>query len=158
MISNVQYVHVCHALYILTNNIHTRAYNKSVGVEKHYETITIRYRRKYFNKGFVNRYYYLFFSLNFNPGSFSEILNTQEGLEYSGVRSVTSSGIPCQEWNKYTPHSHKLFDRLAFPERSVSKASNYCRNPNKRPSGPWCYTVDPKVVSETCGIATSKGI
>lgn len=29
---------------------------------------------------------------------------------------------------------------------------NFCRNPNNDPGGPWCYTTDPNVRAEECGI------
>ncbi|XP_041638294.1 prothrombin, partial [Cheilinus undulatus] len=29
---------------------------------------------------------------------------------------------------------------------------NYCRNPDKRAEGPWCYTTDPSVQKETCRV------
>ena len=30
--------------------------------------------------------------------------------------------------------------------------SNYCRNPDLEPNGPWCYTTDSKKRWEHCGI------
>ena len=71
------------------------------------------------------------------------------GKEYSGRISITCTGMKCVPWARSI---HKLRDILKiliqtdegildkFPDRSLSEASNYCRNPTHDPCGPWCYT------------------
>lgn len=39
-----------------------------------------------------------------------------------------------------------------YPERSVEKARNYCRNPSRNIAGSWCYTVDPKIPQDVCDV------
>lgn len=39
-----------------------------------------------------------------------------------------------------------------FPERSIILAENFCRNPTKRLTGPWCYTMDENVIDDSCDI------
>jgi hypothetical protein len=83
------------------------------------------------------------------------------GTAYKGTLSVTKSGHPCQAWASQTPHSHKVW--TGFPEGSQAAAKNYCRNPDKEPNGPWCYTTDPAKRWESCDVkyceckATKKG-
>lgn len=33
---------------------------------------------------------------------------------------------------------------------------NFCRNPDGDPGGPWCYTTDPAVRFQTCGIKSCR--
>jgi integrin beta 3 len=76
--------------------------------------------------------------------------STKIGAEYAGVVSQTVGGRTCQNWSSQTPHSHKI--RTNYPEGSEDKASNFCRNPDDSPDGPWCYTTDPKVTWEYCDV------
>ncbi|KAL0116972.1 hypothetical protein PUN28_010087 [Cardiocondyla obscurior] len=39
-----------------------------------------------------------------------------------------------------------------YPELSVRKANNYCRNPSRNIAGTWCYTTDPLVPQDLCDI------
>ncbi|KAL6258952.1 hypothetical protein P5V15_008878 [Pogonomyrmex californicus] len=39
-----------------------------------------------------------------------------------------------------------------YPERSVRKANNYCRNPSRNIAGTWCYTMDPLVSQDLCDV------
>uniref|UniRef100_A0A3Q2YMN8 Kringle domain-containing protein n=1 Tax=Hippocampus comes TaxID=109280 RepID=A0A3Q2YMN8_HIPCM len=38
----------------------------------------------------------------------------------------------------------------AYPTQDLRE--NFCRNPNNDPGGPWCYTTDPNVRAEECGV------
>ena len=44
-----------------------------------------------------------------------------------------------------------------FPDGSVSKAQNFCRNPDNDEGGPWCYTTNPEFSWEYCGIPECEG-
>ncbi|CAG0907618.1 unnamed protein product [Cyprideis torosa] len=72
---------------------------------------------------------------------------TLEGTEYLGRQQTTRSGERCRSWAShrgvYTPSATTDFEDPIndhnFPDRSVEKASNYCRNPDKGDTGLWCY-------------------
>ncbi|XP_022321438.2 uncharacterized protein LOC111123420 isoform X1 [Crassostrea virginica] len=67
------------------------------------------------------------------------------GWEYQSTQSLTVSNRTCQRWNESSPHSHRFTVSLAGQE-------NYCRNPDREPGGPWCYTSDPAKRWEYCDI------
>ncbi|XP_062845539.1 prothrombin [Trichomycterus rosablanca] len=72
-------------------------------------------------------------------------INVGEG--YNGNVSITMSGRSCQFWKSNFPHKIVEFNttELKLPE-------NFCRNPDKSPSGPWCFTSDPTVRREKCAV------
>ncbi|XP_016532822.1 hepatocyte growth factor a isoform X1 [Poecilia formosa] len=68
---------------------------------------------------------------------------------YRGRRSWTKSNITCQAWSDNNINEHTFYpDR--YPKQDLRE--NFCRNPNNDPGGPWCYTTDPNVRAEECGI------
>uniref|UniRef100_A0A3Q3JMG9 Hepatocyte growth factor n=1 Tax=Monopterus albus TaxID=43700 RepID=A0A3Q3JMG9_MONAL len=68
---------------------------------------------------------------------------------YRGRRAWTKSNIPCQAWSDNIINEHTFYpDR--YPTQDLRE--NFCRNPNNDPGGPWCYTTDPNVRTEECGI------
>uniref|UniRef100_A0A3Q4MF52 Hepatocyte growth factor a n=1 Tax=Neolamprologus brichardi TaxID=32507 RepID=A0A3Q4MF52_NEOBR len=68
---------------------------------------------------------------------------------YRGRRSWTKSNITCQAWSDNNINEHTFYpDR--YPTQDLRH--NFCRNPNNDPGGPWCYTTDPNVRAEECGI------
>ncbi|XP_034328389.2 uncharacterized protein [Magallana gigas] len=67
------------------------------------------------------------------------------GWEYASTTAVTVSHRTCQRWNESSPHGHSYTALLGDQE-------NYCRNPDREPNGPWCYTTDPKQRWEYCDI------
>lgn len=76
------------------------------------------------------------------------------GLDYLGDVAQSESDARCQSWRSNNP-VHKVdksFTDDIFPERSMTDASNYCRNPNYDPDGPWCYTMRSDLLNETCNI------
>lgn len=53
----------------------------------------------------------------------------------------TVSGHVCQAWNVQRPHRHKF---------GYVGSHNFCRNPENKPFGVWCYTTNPNVRWERC--------
>ncbi|XP_040031192.2 hepatocyte growth factor a isoform X1 [Gasterosteus aculeatus] len=68
---------------------------------------------------------------------------------YRGRRSWTKSNITCQAWSDNNINEHTF-----YPDRYTAHdlRENFCRNPNNDPGGPWCYTTDPNVRAEECGV------
>ncbi len=79
------------------------------------------------------------------------------GHEYSGGLSVTKSGLKCQSWSDQTPHPHTMTDPNRFPDADLDASQNFCRNPDKREGGPWCYTVDDFLEWDYCDIQLCQG-
>ncbi|XP_029019568.1 hepatocyte growth factor a isoform X2 [Betta splendens] len=75
------------------------------------------------------------------------IIGTKDN--YRGRRSWTRSNITCQAWSDNNINEH-TFDPDRYPTQDLRE--NFCRNPNNDPGGPWCYTTDPNVRAEECGI------
>lgn len=67
------------------------------------------------------------------------------GWEYASTTAVTVSGRNCQRWKDLSPHNHRYTALLGDQE-------NYCRNPDREPNGPWCYTTDPAKRWDDCDI------
>ena len=88
--------------------------------------------------------------------AFTECIIGDSGLDYIGKQVTTVSGRTCQPWSRQSPHRHPFTDEQ-FPERSKKAASNYCRNPDNKDGGPWCFTQDPMVEWEFCGIYRCSG-
>jgi len=83
--------------------------------------------------------------------------DTKIGNTYRGQHVFTVSGRLCQRWDKQLPHRHIHTDPASFPDASLFDASNYCRNPDDDPEGPWCYTTDSDLERETCNIPMCSG-
>ncbi|XP_056281007.1 hepatocyte growth factor a [Pseudoliparis swirei] len=75
------------------------------------------------------------------------IIGTKDN--YRGRRSWTKSNITCQAWSDNNINEH-TFSPDRYPTQDLRE--NFCRNPNNDPGGPWCYTTDPNVRAEECGI------
>ncbi|XP_035003919.1 hepatocyte growth factor a isoform X1 [Hippoglossus stenolepis] len=69
--------------------------------------------------------------------------------DYRGRRSWTKSNITCQAWSDNNINEHTFYPD-SFPAEDLRE--NFCRNPKNDPGGPWCYTTDPNVRVEECGV------
>ncbi|CAH1786986.1 unnamed protein product, partial [Owenia fusiformis] len=83
---------------------------------------------------------------------FCECKTSNLGGEYRGQKSTTVSGKTCQRWDSQSPHTHDRYLPAMFPDNSVADASNFCRNPDQSPEGPWCFTTDPNKMWEWCSV------
>ncbi|XP_019631135.1 PREDICTED: uncharacterized protein LOC109475034 [Branchiostoma belcheri] len=73
-----------------------------------------------------------------------------KGENYRGIKKTTESGRSCQNWDRHYPHQHCNITGDTYSGACLAK--NYCRNPDGRPGGPWCFTVDPVITWEYCGV------
>ena len=62
------------------------------------------------------------------------------GWNYHGTHSKTRTGKKCQKWSEQHPHKHD----------QPAKNHNYCRNPDSKDGGVWCYTEDRNTRWEYC--------
>jgi len=72
-------------------------------------------------------------------------------IKYKGTQSSTSSGKKCQAWNQQSPHVHQQ-KKSSFDAGDFE--TNYCRNPDDKRGGAWCFTMDKYTRWEYCGIPT----
>jgi hypothetical protein len=70
---------------------------------------------------------------------------------YTGNISVTHNGRQCQRWDSQFPHKHEFTKKSKFPDKTLTEAANFCRSPDNNHT-PWCFTEDPLVPWEYCGI------
>ncbi|KAK2857204.1 hypothetical protein Q5P01_005939 [Channa striata] len=73
-----------------------------------------------------------------------------KGTNYEGNINTTISGRQCQHWRHSFPHPIMREFNVSAPNSNLQE--NFCRNPDNRPAGPWCYTQDPTVQKETCKV------
>ncbi|XP_022901245.2 tyrosine-protein kinase transmembrane receptor Ror2 [Onthophagus taurus] len=71
------------------------------------------------------------------------------GRFYQGTMNVSQSGLPCQNWESQTPHSH-IHPPMFLPE--LQGAENYCRNAGGAEPMPWCFTMNSTVRWQHCNI------
>ncbi|XP_058414689.1 hepatocyte growth factor-like protein isoform X8 [Diceros bicornis minor] len=76
---------------------------------------------------------------------------TDNGVKYRGTVAITTGGLPCQHWSHRFPNDHKY-----TPTLRNGLEENFCRNPDGDPGGPWCYTTDPAVRFQSCGIKSCR--
>lgn len=72
------------------------------------------------------------------------------GVNYAGNINITVSGRECQRWGHSFPHP--IIREFNASEPNSILQENFCRNPDKRPEGPWCFTKDPTVQKELCRV------
>ena len=88
-----------------------------------------------------------------------ECKKTKLGIEYKGNSNRTKTGIICQVWNTQFPHNPSPWakDVQNYPDDSIVEAGNKCRNPDREPEGPWCYTMNPEIRWEYCDVPMCAG-
>jgi len=74
---------------------------------------------------------------------------TKQGWEYRGPQSLTWEGKICQAWTSQLPHGH---DRTPDNYPNSGLTENFCRNPDNRTEGPWCYTMDSGTEWQYCTV------
>ncbi|KAF3856981.1 hypothetical protein F7725_008840 [Dissostichus mawsoni] len=75
-----------------------------------------------------------------------------EGVNYEGNINITKSGRQCQYWTSSFPHPIIREFNASEPDSVLQE--NFCRNPDQRSEGPWCFTKDPTVQKEPCRVPT----
>ena len=73
---------------------------------------------------------YLFYYLE------QDCKRTSLGEFYVGSNNKTRSLRECVNWDGYITDENWTW---TFPDKTVDKLKNYCRNPDQKPEGPWCY-------------------
>uniref|UniRef100_A0A5K3EJ85 Kringle domain-containing protein n=1 Tax=Mesocestoides corti TaxID=53468 RepID=A0A5K3EJ85_MESCO len=71
---------------------------------------------------------------------------TQSGPPYNGTLNRTATGEPCLPWSEFT----HLRLRSMWNASVLQEHSNYCRNPDDDPRGPWCMVTRAKF--GTCAV------
>ncbi|XP_029282560.1 prothrombin [Cottoperca gobio] len=74
------------------------------------------------------------------------------GVNYEGNINITQSGRQCQHWRHTYPHP--IIREYNTSEPNSNLQENFCRNPDMRAEGPWCFTKDPTVQKENCKVPT----
>jgi len=82
---------------------------------------------------------------------------TARGSEYAGALSKTLSGRKCLKWKDLSSHAISIKDADRFPDDSLDGAFSYCRNPDRKPGGPWCYYDDKPSSWEHCNLLLCSG-
>lgn len=108
---------------------------------------------------------FLWWSLHRNVDAllnlFGLLLRAPAG-RYGTVYTTGAAMCASTPWNlfKQLTVSDNTFNNVCrlssrfYPDRYPTQdlRENFCRNPNNDPGGPWCYTTDPNVRAEECGI------
>ena len=78
---------------------------------------------------------------------------TQVASEYAGDLSTTVSGNTCTRWDL----ADVTFDPDLFPDVSLEDAANFCRNPDRKAEGVWCFTDPAGDEWELCDLPICTG-
>ncbi|XP_045171018.2 uncharacterized protein LOC123533444 [Mercenaria mercenaria] len=97
----------------------------------------------------LSRSAFYFVCENVFDNTSEEITDRLFSTQYAGNVSVTESGITCQRWDSQYPHKHHFNKDIMFPEKSISDAENFCRDPSESQIL-WCLTTNPSVEWAVC--------
>jgi len=74
--------------------------------------------------------------------------------DYIGCQTQTVEGLGCQYWEEVEDSPYKPNKKGAYPKEAVEGGilggHNYCRNPDKKPGGIWCYTSSVETPWDYC--------
>jgi uncharacterized protein YegL len=74
--------------------------------------------------------------------------------DYIGCQTTTVSGLSCNYWDEVEDTPYKADRRGRFPKAAVEGnilgGHNYCRNPDKKAGGIWCYTSSVETPWDYC--------
>lgn len=80
---------------------------------------------------------------------FLDYLPEVDSRDYLGSLSTAFYVLPCQRWDSQTPNRHAMTIDEQFPDRTVSDAENFCRDP-VGDGYLWCYIDSPDIRWEQC--------
>ena len=79
---------------------------------------------------------------------------TPTALDYAGDLNSAKSGATCVRWDT----AIVAFDPEQFPDANLVDAANFCRNPDRKPDGVWCFTDSDNGQWEYCDLPLCTGI
>jgi len=100
----------------------------------------------------INKYRVFICYLSFFEKKNQECKKTPKGAEYKGHLNVTVDGLLCQRWDQQIQHRHQFTDHYLFPDKNVTLANNFCRNPGASKEAPWCYTKLYPIIWQYCDV------
>ena len=66
---------------------------------------------------------------------------TENGQEYVGFKNVDVDGRKCQPWlGRANDIGDGSLELIAFPDERMDSSHSFCRNPDAKNEGPWCFT------------------
>ena len=80
----------------------------------------------------------------------SACFTDDRGQDYRGFRHTTRYGHLCQKWTEQSPHRHDKTPEK-YPDKGLGD-HNFCRNPDTKSDGPWCYTTVNSITQQYCAI------
>ena len=72
--------------------------------------------------------------------------------DYRGFLNVTKKGFECQKWTEQTPNAHTRTPER-YPDAGLGD-HNYCRNPDGRSGGAYCYVNSAETDRDYCDVPT----
>jgi hypothetical protein len=89
----------------------------------------------------------------FTPEAVETVMGVN-GVDYRGKQEYTVSGKKCQSWKLDVPNNRGGITPEAHPNAGLldgdTTGKSYCRNPDKKTTGIWCFTTDASVAWESC--------